>query len=55
MSALPHLSDVDLFSHGESVVDFDSEIANRALDFDALRQTGRAAVALLQGVAVIAA
>ena len=33
MSALPHFSDVDLLGYGERVINLDSEIADRALDF----------------------
>jgi hypothetical protein len=33
MSALPHFSDVDLFGYGKRIIDFDSQVTNRTLDF----------------------
>ena len=32
MSALPSISDVDLLGDGESIIDFDAEIPNSALN-----------------------
>jgi hypothetical protein len=32
MAALPGNSDIDLFGYGKGVVDFDTEVAHRALD-----------------------
>lgn len=38
MSALPHLSDIDLLGYGERVINLDSEIADRALDLRVAQQ-----------------
>ena len=38
MSALPRFSDIDLLGYGESVIDLDSEIADRALDLRVAQQ-----------------
>ena len=32
MAALPSTSDIDLFGYGKGVVNFDTEVAHRALD-----------------------
>ena len=32
MAALPDTSDIDLLGYGKPVVDFDTEVAHRALD-----------------------
>ena len=32
MAALPDTSDIDLFGYSKRVVDFDTEVAHRALD-----------------------
>src|SRR6516164_6199780 len=38
MAALPGTSDIDLFGYGKGIVDFDTEITHRALDFFMLQQ-----------------
>jgi hypothetical protein len=38
MSALPHFSDVDLLGYGKRIIDFDSQIADRTLDFRVAQQ-----------------
>src|SRR6516225_6417593 len=37
-AALPGTSDIDLFGYGKGVVDFDTEVTHRALDFFMLQQ-----------------
>ena len=38
MSALPHFSDVDLLGYGQRIIDFDSQIADRTLNFRVAQQ-----------------
>ena len=38
MSALPHVSDVDLLGYGERIIDLDSEVTDRALDLRVAKQ-----------------
>ena len=38
MSALPHFSDVDLLSYGKRIIDFDSQVTDRTLDFRVAQQ-----------------
>ncbi len=38
MSALPHVSDVDLLGYGERIIDFDSEVTDRALNLRVAKQ-----------------
>jgi hypothetical protein len=38
MSALPHLSDVDLFRYSKRIIDLNPEIMGRALDFSMAQQ-----------------
>jgi hypothetical protein len=48
MSALPHFSDVDLLGYGKRIIDFDSQIADRTLDFRvAQQQLNRSKIACL--------
>ena len=38
MSALPHFSDLDLLGYGKRIIDFDSQVTDRTLDFRVAQQ-----------------